>query len=267
MTHTTARTGVILAAGFGSRLAAVSERALKPITPVGGVPLLQRAVRGLEVAGCSRVVVVVGHKKEDVVQSLAGYAGAAEIVFADNPRYDLKNGVSVLAARPFLVGDEFVLAMADHVVGDEVMAIARAWQPGAGTAALLVDYKLATIFDMDDATKVLSKPAPAGETRHGAALIDRIGKTIPTFDCVDCGVFVCTTALMDAIGRVYEAHGDASLSDGVQALARDDRMYIVDIGDGFWQDVDTPEMLEHAERELARREGRVYDGKAHGATA
>ena len=37
---TGARTGVILAAGFGSRLAQVSEKALKPLTPVGGVPLI-----------------------------------------------------------------------------------------------------------------------------------------------------------------------------------------------------------------------------------
>lgn len=255
-----ARTGVILAAGFGSRLAAVSEKALKPLTKVGGVPLLQRAVRSLEQAGCARVVVVVGHKKDDVVASLEGYPGAAEIVFAENARYDLKNGVSVLAARPHLLAHDdgqatFVLSMADHVLGDEVMAIAKAWQPAQGTAALLVDYKLASIFDMDDATKVLSKPVPEGraEARPGVALIDRIGKTIPSYDCVDCGVFVCTTALMDAIARVYEAQGDASLSDGVQALARDDQMFIVDVGDGFWQDVDTPEMLEHAERELARR--------------
>jgi len=246
------RTGVILAAGFGSRLAAVSERSLKPLTKVGGVPLIQRAVRSLERAGCRRVVIVVGFGRADVVASVEGYAGQAEIVFADNPRYDLKNGVSVLAARPHLQGDVFVLAMADHVVGDEVMAIAGAWDPAPGTAALLVDHKLATIFDMDDATKVLSKPGP-GDTR----LIDRIGKTIADHDCVDCGVFVCTTALMDAIDRVYQASGDASLSDGVQALARDDRMFVVDIGDGFWQDVDTPEMLAHAERELARREGRA----------
>jgi NDP-sugar pyrophosphorylase family protein len=66
-------------------------------------------------------------------------------------------------------------------------------------------------------------------------------------------VFVCSAALMDAIEAVYRQTGDASLSEGVQTLAAAGNMQVIDIGDGFWQDVDTPEMLAHAEAELARR--------------
>lgn len=246
-----ATTGVILAAGFGTRLRGVSDKTeLKPLTLVGGLPLLQRAVRSLEVAGCARVVVVVGHGKQDVIDSLEGYTGKTEVVFADNPRFDLKNGVSVLSARPFLLGDRFILSMADHVLGDEVMHLAGQHVPPAEGATLLVDWKLESIFDMDDATKVLAEDAGLGEAEKK---IKRIGKMIPEYNCVDCGVFVCTTALMDRIAEFYAAHGDASLSEGVQALSDTGRMTVLDIGDGFWQDVDTPEMLAHAEAELARR--------------
>lgn len=239
------RTGVILAAGFGTRLRGVSDKtALKPLTPVGGVPLLERSVRQLEVAGCGRVVVVVGHGRADVEAGLAGYRGPCEIVFADNPRYDLKNGVSVLAARAFIATEVFVLSMADHVVGDEVMRLAGAHEPPAEGATLLVDKKLATIFDMDDATKVQTD----GEVRIAA-----IGKQLAAFDAVDVGIFVCTGALMTALESFYAARGDTSLSEGVQTLAATGRMHVLDIGDGFWQDVDTPEMLAHAELELARR--------------
>lgn len=248
-----ATTGIILAAGFGTRLRGVSDTTeLKPLTLVGGLPLLQRAVRSLEVAGCKRVVVVVGHGKQDVIDSLVGYVGDAEIVFADNPRFDLKNGVSVIAARPYLLGERFILSMADHVLGDEVMYLAGAHVPPVEGATLLVDWKLASIFDMDDATKVLAADAGLGPREQKIA---RIGKTIPEYNCVDVGVFVCTTALMDRIAAFYAAHGDASLSEGVQALAETGKMTVLDIGDGFWQDVDTPEMLAHAEAELARRVG------------
>ncbi|TNF29849.1 MAG: nucleotidyltransferase [Deltaproteobacteria bacterium] len=242
------RTGVILAAGFGSRLEGVSdETRLKPLTPVAGEPLLLRAIDSLAKAGCARVVVVVGHGGDAVEREVGGaYRGDVDLVFAKNPRFDLANGVSVLAARPYLLGHEFVLTMADHVLGDEVMALAAAHHPGPEAATLLVDAKLDTIFDMDDATKVLAEDGR----------IVKIGKQIPEYNCVDCGVFVCSVALMDAIKLVFDQRGDASLSDGVQALASAGRMHVLDIGDGFWQDVDTPEMLAHAEQVLSARAAR-----------
>jgi choline kinase len=105
---------------------------------------------------------------------------------------------------------------------------------------LLVDYKLDTIFDMDDATKV--------RVQNGRPV--EIGKKLREYNCVDTGVFVATDGLMQALSTVYEAEGDAALSDGVQRLMEDGRMRTLDIEDGFWQDVDTPQMLAHAEKKL-----------------
>ncbi len=42
------------------------------------------------------------------------------------------------------------------------------------------------------------------------------------------------------------------MSDGVGDLAKKGLMHTVNIGDGFWQDVDTPEMMAHAEEVLRR---------------
>ena len=237
------RTGVVLAAGFGSRLKGVSSATqLKPLTPVAGRPLLVRTVDSLEKAGCSRVVIVVGYGAAEVEQAFfEAYQGDVEVIFVVNERYDLANGVSVLSARPFVSGD-FILTMADHVFADEVMEIARGHCPPLGGATLLVDYKLDSIFDMDDATKVLA-------TEEGT--IQEIGKLIQTFNCVDTGVFVCTQGLMDAIQSTYDGAGDASLSDGVATLSETGRMTVKGIGAAFWQDVDTPEMLAYAEHALS----------------
>jgi len=240
------RTGVILAAGFGSRLRGVSDdTSLKPLTPVAGKPLLLRTLRSLEIAGCDRIVVVLGHGAGDVqAQIERRYEGDAKLFFALNPHYELQNGLSVLTARPFVEGP-FILSMADHVFGDEVMTVAGAHKPVPNGATLLVDHKLNMIFDMDDATKV----------RSDGDRIAAIGKQIIGYDCVDTGVFVCTMGLIDALDVVFKEKGDASLSDGVAELAATDRMRILDIGEGFWQDVDTPEMLAHAEEVLEQREG------------
>lgn len=235
------RTGVILAAGFGSRLANAREGTdLKPLTSVAGKPLILRTLESLEKAGCDRVVIVLGycsHTHREAIEDL--YDGPLTLHFTVNDRYDLGNGISVLTAREY-VRDEFILVMADHILGPTVSEKARLHLPPQAGATLLVDYKLESIFDMDDATKV----------REKNGRIVSIGKQIDEYNCIDTGVFVCTPGLMDALQTVYELKGDASLSDGVQFLSERGRMHTLDIGDGFWQDVDTPEMLAYAERVL-----------------
>jgi choline kinase len=237
------RAGVVLAAGLGTRLSRVGSSAtLKPLTEVGGVPLILRTLQSLEIAGCTSIVIVLGHRADELRDAVAAeHRGEARITFVTNERYELANGVSVLCAREH-VGEVFVLTMADHVLGEEIMTIAGEHTPPKSGASLLVDYKLDTVFDMDDATKVLARDG----------MIVDIGKRIDAFNCVDTGVFVCTPGLMDALDQVLARRGDASLSEGVSALARAGKMTAVDVGDGFWQDVDTPEMLAHAEAILAR---------------
>lgn len=230
--------GLILAAGYGSRLEGVSAlTAFKPLTKVAGVPLIFRTIASLEKAGCSGIVIVLGHGHEEVKNAiLEYYDGKVPLEFIYNEKYDLSNGVSVLSAKKVL-GDVFIMTMADHILGDTLMEIAGDYIPEQGTAALLVDYKIDSIFDMDDATKVYSENG----------LIQSIGKQIMHFNCIDTGVFVCTSGLLDSLERAYQQKGDTSISDGVQELASQNKMYTVDIGDGFWQDVDTPEMLEYVE--------------------
>ena len=72
------RAGVVLAAGLGSRLTGVSQQTtLKPLTPVGGVSLFERTIRGLELAGCTKVVVVLGFQAEAVRRAIEANLPAA----------------------------------------------------------------------------------------------------------------------------------------------------------------------------------------------
>lgn len=237
------RSGVVLAAGLGSRLVDEnSGRLLKPLVPVDGISLLVRTLQGLEIC-CDRVVVVLGYGAAVVQDAVVSkYRGSLELQFIVNDRYRLANGVSALTARGYLDG-EFILVMADHIVDPGLLEQARDFRLPAESAALLVDYKLDSIYDMADATKVLEE----------SGKIVAIGKDLADYNCIDTGIFVCTTALMDGLERIFAERGDVTLSAGVQWLAESGRMYAVDIADGFWQDVDTPEMLEHAEKILALR--------------
>ena len=230
--------GLILAAGYGSRLQGDSAfTEFKPLTKVAGTPLIFRTIASLEKAGCAGIVIVLGHGHNEVKAAILDhYEGSLPLEFIYNEKYNLSNGVSVLSAKEVL-GDIFIMTMADHILGDSLMEISGDYKPEPGAAALLVDYKIDNIFDIDDATKVYSENG----------LIQSIGKQIKHYNCIDTGVFVCTSGLLDSLERAYQQKGDTSISDGVQELASQNKMYTVDIGDGFWQDVDTPEMLEYVE--------------------
>jgi choline kinase len=240
MTMMEKKTGVVLAAGTGSRL---SPDEAKPLVAVDRIGLMLRTLASLEMAGCRRAVMVLGWQAEIIQAHIEStYTGTLDLNFAINPDYHLQNGLSVLSARP-LVRNDFILTMADHILDDAIMERVRFHQPPEGGATLCVDYKLDTIFDMDDATKVETE----GTT------IKNIGKELEAFNCVDTGVFVCTRGLMDGIEAVYRQKGDASLSEGVKRLADQGKMEALDIGDSYWQDVDTPDMLTHAEKLLEDR--------------
>jgi len=239
----TAPQAVILAAGRGSRLD--GHITPKPLHTLLGTTLLERNIRTLARAGIEEVIVVVGYRAEEI----RGAVDAMEnlpipVHFVHNDAWDLSNGVSVLAARP-LVRGPFLLTMADHVLTTGMVAAMARNTPPEGGTILAVDRAIDDIFDMDDATKVLS---------DGADGLVAIGKTIPEFDCIDTGLFLGTEGLFSALKSVFDARGDTSLSDGIQALGEADKMRLYSIEEGqWWQDVDTPEAAEEALRRLQLR--------------
>ena len=182
---------------------------------------------------------VVGHEAEQLVAHLSRRWPEVETVM--NERFRLGNGVSVACARERMP-DNFILAMADHVVSDRIWELAVSSEPARGGVTLLVDRRIDQVFDLDDATKA----------RVGAeGRLLEIGKELAEYNAIDTGVFVCSPSIFRGIEAQMVASGDASLSDGIMMMIERDAAGALDIGDAFWQDVDTPEMLAHAESWLA----------------
>ena len=235
---------VILMAGEGSRLRGSDKTFLKPFVPVLGRPLISYALDAVTCAGIKTVHFVVGYESERMM------AHAVELIpsgvsasFIENRDWQKQNGISLLSAAG-RVSSPFLLTMSDHLFdGTIVHCLLDNFDPGL--LNLAIDRKLDSVFDLDDAMKVQT---------HGNK-VRCIGKDLRDYDAIDIGLFVCPLEIFDYLERAKsESHqSDCSLTDGVRLMARDNKVRAIDIGESWWQDVDTPQMLQHAERQMAER--------------
>ncbi len=232
---------LIIAAGFGSRLADLSPS--KPLTPVAGVPLIEIGVRQAMLAGVTRVVVVTGHHADMLEAFLADLSlrAGVEIVPVRLSNWSTPNGYSVMAGATRCDGN-YLLMMADHMFDADILArLMLEHRPTRGVT-LAVDRRVDNpLVDPDDATWV---------RMDDEGRITAIGKTITPYDAVDCGAFLATPELALAIRDAIAEGKPGSLSDGMQRLADAGRAATMDIEDAWWMDVDDPRAHALAE-ELA----------------
>jgi len=100
---------VILAAGIGSRLAAVTNGRPKCLAPINGEPIRLRNIRHLKDVGITDITVVAGYESAQVRDVLP--KGVTLVV---NTRYAETNSiVSLACAAPNLRGDVFLMQNVD----------------------------------------------------------------------------------------------------------------------------------------------------------
>ena len=230
---------VILMAGSGSRLRGTDETFLKPLVPILGRPLISYTIDALAGAGIRKINAVVGFESERLVAAVRRLVPAGiEICFIENPEWQKQNGISFLAAKDY-VAAPFLLTMSDHLF-DEAIVDLLIESADLGCLNLAIDRKLNSIFDLDDAMKV--------QTRGDR--VAAIGKNLENYDAIDVGLFICPLEIFEYFERAKQG-GDCSLADGVRLMAADNKVRAIDIGDAWWQDIDTPEMLQQAEKKLS----------------
>jgi len=231
---------LLLMAGTGSRLRGSTAAIAKPLIPIGGRPLISYAIDSFAKAGVQQLHAVVGPNGDELATAVASLLpNGMKFHPISNPNWQKQNGVSVLTAAG-QVKAPFFLAMGDHLFESSILDRLIA-QSDPARLNLAVDRKIDSIFDLDDAMKVRTKDTE----------IVAIGKNLENYDAVDTGVFLCPEILFDYLRRALK-NNDCSLADGVQLMASDRKAHAIDIGEAWWQDVDTPEMLAQAQQKTAQ---------------
>jgi aminoglycoside/choline kinase family phosphotransferase/dTDP-glucose pyrophosphorylase len=130
--------GMVLAAGYGTRLAPLTDLVPKPLLPVGGRTLLDLAVANLDRAGVGQVVINTHHLGAQVSTHVAARADAARFTLSPETEI-LGTGGALHGARAFLGGAaDFLLHNGDVLTDADLAALLAAHRKGGAVATLLL---------------------------------------------------------------------------------------------------------------------------------
>ncbi|MEE3101159.1 MAG: nucleotidyltransferase family protein [Pseudomonadota bacterium] len=132
-------TAMVLAAGLGTRMGALTAATPKPLLRAGGRALLDHALDRAAEGGVRRAVVNLHYFPEQVRAHLAGRR-APEILFSDESDALLETGGGVRRALPLLGNGPVWTLNSDAVFGGPapLPALTAAWDPGRMDALLLL---------------------------------------------------------------------------------------------------------------------------------
>lgn len=222
---------MIFAAGFGTRMRALTSSRPKPLLEVAGQSLLDRAIGLGQAAGVARTV-VNAHYLADQVEAAAARKGV--LVSREDPRI-LDTGGGLRKALP-LLGSQIVFTLNPDALffGPNPISVLRNGWSAAETGALL-----------------LLVPAERAEMRAGGGDfgIEGNGQLTRGGPLIYTGAQILDTRILHEINDAV-----FSLNACWDMLAARGRLHGL-VYPGRWCDVGTPEALAHAESLLAGDHG------------
>lgn len=248
------RVAVVLAAGKGTRMR--SERP-KVLHEAAGRPLLAWVLDAARGAGCDRILVVVGHRAEEV---RAAFADADDVTWVEQER-QLGTGHALLQADEAVAGDPWLLVLsgdAPLVRPRTLEQLTRAVEEGSWGA-----MAISTLEDPGSLGRVIPRePVPDAP---GAPL--RLERIVEASDAapqqlavrtVNAGLYVVPASGMFSYLRGLEpdnVKGELYLTDALVDAAEDGHVVrLVELDDPTEAfGVNTPAELERAGHLLACR--------------
>jgi MurNAc alpha-1-phosphate uridylyltransferase len=227
--------GMVLAAGLGTRMRPITDRIPKPLVTLGGKTLLDHALDRLSDAGVPRAVVNVHYKKEMIARHLEGRQQPAITLSVEDEL--LETGGGILKALP-LLDDVFYVVNADIFWLDgkvpALQRLAEAWDAERLDALLLLQ-RTTTALGYDGVGDFIVDPLGQVRRRREREVAPHLF----------AGVQIVHRRLFDG-----EKPGKFSLNRLWDRALASGRLAAI-VHDGEWYHVGTPEALTEAEARLA----------------
>ena len=116
---------IILAAGMGKRLGELTKNNTKCMVSVNGERLIDRMLTQLSSRSLSRVVIVVGYKKDELISHIGDrYDDRIKIEYVHNDIYDKTNNIYSLAlAKQYMLEEDTLLLESDLIFDDNMLEL------------------------------------------------------------------------------------------------------------------------------------------------
>ena len=239
----TVKKAVILAAGRGKRMRELTTAIPKPMVLICGKPVLQYIIEGLRDAGIQRVLLVVGYRKEVIINYFAGGPGfGVQIDYAEQVTQD-GTGRAVELAKSFCEDNSFILSYGDILVDRSCYLLLTHPED----AEILV-----TVKRMDDVTQ-----GGAVYVNDAFGVVDLREKQLPgeiRTPWYNAGVYTFQSSIFSYIARLEKSpRGEYELTDAIRAAAREGKKVKAIEIKGKWADVRDPEVLAELNIDLRRQ--------------
>jgi dTDP-glucose pyrophosphorylase len=229
---------LLLAAGRGTRMGALTAALPKPMVPVRGVPILETIVTGLrDAAGVREFFLIVGYQGEIIRNHFGdGSKLGVSITYGVQEVQD-GTGKAPEIAREWIGADPFFLSYGDILLHQpaDYAGLAAAWQA-------------------DQPDGVIGLVTGQDLTKGGAIVLDEQGNVnrivekaaadaIPANAYYNSGVYLLTPRLFDFTAKLAKsARGEYELTDALLGLAIEGRLKGAFL-QGEWVDVRDPQVL------------------------
>lgn len=237
--------GVVLAAGFGKRMAALTRLLPKPLLPIVNVPTLERILSALRDAGVRETLIVTGYKAE-AVEAFCGDGSRWGMALSYVRQTEVSGtGSATRLAKPFVGNQSFILTYGDILLDHhEYASMARLFFSTSAVAASAlnrmedVSIGSAVFLDGNRITRMIEKPPPGTSASN----------------LNNAGLYVFQPSVFDAIdGTPKSIRGEYELTEAVQALIARADLVVGRPIDGVQYDIGTPEAFLETNTSLIER--------------
>ncbi len=249
--------GVVLAAGYGSRLLPFTSFRPKHLLPVAGKPILHRSLEYMrDILDITEIIIVVGYQRQSIMDYFKNGQELGMDVFYVVQHAGHARG---LAAATGLVQDQiskdFVLFLGDNLFGANLKKVIDLHNESNASATLHVEehenpQRFGVVeLDGDNVLSVEEKPEN------------------PKSNNVITGFYVLSPTIFNMIsGLKPSARGEYEISDALQAMIDNNYMVKAAKIDGWRLDIGYPEDLLAVNQLLLNDETHTVKGDIESST-